>query len=225
MMFKSPALILLAILLCATTFYAQESPQPKTQDADKVQPDRWRGLILDQSTPEDAIKVLGKPISDKNDKFKPYPLDKRISTKGKTFRFLTFKKLNGVDEALLVFTDNKLVAISLKLREKIPAASLPNIYDVKFEPKISAVDQAFHPRDYEQNQGKLYPSNYPATYFLIAITERSFVSVFIDNSSMSSVLLGSSRGSTGDGAFPGTTNVVQLISRSLETHEGADVLK
>jgi len=200
--------------------HAQEN-----KEQDKAQADRWRGLILDQSSPDDAIKTLGTPVSDKNDKFKPYPLDKRISTKGKVFRFLMFRKLNGVNEALLVFTDNRLIAISLTLREKIPATSVPNIYGIKFEPKISAVDQAFHPGDYERNQGKLYPSNYPATYFLIAVTERSFVSVFIDNSSMSSVLLGSSRGSTGEGAFPGKTNVVQLISRSLETKEGLDVLK
>src|SRR5258705_3230427 len=32
-----------------------------TQDNDNPQPDRWRDLVLDQSTPEDALKVLGKP--------------------------------------------------------------------------------------------------------------------------------------------------------------------
>src|SRR4051794_39081745 len=32
------------------------------------QPDRWRGLILDEATPEQAIAVLGQPKSDKVEK-------------------------------------------------------------------------------------------------------------------------------------------------------------
>jgi transposase len=38
-------------------------------------------------------------------------------------------------------------------------------------------------------------------------------------------LLGSSRGSTGGGAFPGKAMSVIILSRSLENKEGADVLK
>ncbi|MEO8649379.1 MAG: hypothetical protein ABI539_09460 [Acidobacteriota bacterium] len=33
------------------------------------QPDRWHGLIVDQSSPDDAIATLGTPDSDKIDKF------------------------------------------------------------------------------------------------------------------------------------------------------------
>ncbi|MFN2493643.1 MAG: hypothetical protein ABR501_12260 [Pyrinomonadaceae bacterium] len=47
-------LIVAALLLSCLSVAAQ--------DTDGPQPDRWRGLILDKSTPADAIKALGHPI-------------------------------------------------------------------------------------------------------------------------------------------------------------------
>jgi hypothetical protein len=47
---------LLALLFCATVAVAQQQ--------DGAKPDRWRGLVLDESTAEDAIKVLGQPKKD-----------------------------------------------------------------------------------------------------------------------------------------------------------------
>lgn len=44
-------------------------------------------------------------------------------------------------------------------------------------------------------------------------------------SSFGSMMLGSSRGSTSSGAFPGNAIPVIILSRSLENREGADVLK
>lgn len=35
------------------------------QGQGKPMPDRWRGLVIDESTPEDAIRILGQPQSDK----------------------------------------------------------------------------------------------------------------------------------------------------------------
>jgi len=195
------------------------------QEQAKPMPDRWRGLIIDQSTPEDAIKALGQPVTDKDESFRPYPFDKRISTKGKTFRHLKFKEIKGLDSARLVFTDNKLVCISLDLKDSIPASAIQNNYGIEFEPKIGALSSAENPRDYERHEGKLYPKNYPAGYYLVGMTVEVWIGAAINNSSFSSMMLGSSRGSTGGGAFPGKAMSVIILSRSLENREGADVLK
>src|SRR5713101_3662012 len=112
---------------------AQEANKPGDQDS--VQPDRWRGLILDQSTPEDAIRILGQPNKDKIGEFKPYPLEKRFNLKGE-FRHFQYKKLQGVESAELVFTKGKLISILLELDKSIPASALQNIYRVEFEPKF-----------------------------------------------------------------------------------------
>lgn len=215
MKLKSPALALLTILFCAFALHAQDTPQPKTEDADKAQPDRWRGLILDQSTPDDAIRILGKPKKDKISGFKPYPLEKRFNLKGE-FRHFQYKKLTGVKNAELVFTQGKLISIFLELEKSIPATALQNIYGVVFEPKFSNMDKAF-------NSGQ---GGFPVAYNLVAKTEHSYVSALVTQSAMSYALLGGgSRGSNSDGAFPGKTKLIQLISRSLETNEGVDVLK
>ncbi|HYX29346.1 MAG TPA: hypothetical protein VE863_12345 [Pyrinomonadaceae bacterium] len=195
------------------------------QEPDKPMPDRWHGLIIDQSTPEDAVKALGQPANDKDDSFRPYPFDKRISTKGKTFRHLKFKDIKGLNYAELVFADNKLVSISLNFKEKIPATAIQNDYGVDFEPKIGGFESSSNPRDYERHEGKLYPKNYPPGYYLVATTERVWIGAAIDNSSFASMMLGSSRGSTGGGAFPGKAVSVIIVSRSLENREGSDVLK
>jgi hypothetical protein len=51
------SIAILVVLLCCVNITA-----PQEQDGAK--PDRWRGLILDESTPEDAIKLLGQPKKD-----------------------------------------------------------------------------------------------------------------------------------------------------------------
>jgi hypothetical protein len=213
---KLALLLSLALAFCILT---------SAQEQDKPMPDRWRGLIIDQSTTEDAIKVLGQPASDKTDNFRPYPFDKRISTKGKTFRHLKFKGINGLDSALLVFTDNKLVSISLDLKDHIAASAIPNNYGIEFEPKIGALSSSSNPRDYERHEGKLYPKNYPAGYYLVGETPEVWIGAAINNSSFGSMMMGSSRGSTGAGAFPGKAMSVIIVSRSLANREGADVLK
>ena len=216
-MFKKSALVLfLALTFCISAF---------AQEQDKPMPNRWHGLVIDQSTPEDAIKALGQPVSDKTESFRPYPFEKRISTKGKTFRHLKFKEIKGLDSAHLVFTDNKLVFISLDFKDKIPAAAIQNNYGIEFEPKISSMEVSMHPGNYERHEGKLYPKNYPAGYFLQGETPEVWIGAAIDNSSFGALMMGSSRGSTGTGAFPGKAAMVMILSRSLENREGADVLK
>jgi hypothetical protein len=111
------------------------------QEQDHPLPDRWHGLIIDQSTPEDAVAALGQPSSDKpENNFKPYPLDKRISTKGKAIRQLQYKNVPGFDLVKLYFADGKLAAIYLDLKEKIAASAIPNNYGIEFEPKISSIE-------------------------------------------------------------------------------------
>jgi hypothetical protein len=213
---KHALLLLLAFAFCVSAL---------AQEQDKPMPDRWHGLVIDQSTPEDAIRALGQPVSDKNESFRPYPFDKRISTKGKTFRQLKFKEIKGLDSARLVFSDSKLVCISLDLKEKVPASAIQNNYGIEFEPKIGGIETSGNSRDYERREGKLYPKNYPAGYYLVGTTPQVWIGAAIDNSSFASLMLGSSRGSTGGGAFPGKAMSVIILSRSLENREGADVLK
>jgi hypothetical protein len=73
------------------------------QEQDKPLPDRWHGLILDQSTYDDAQRALGKSSSDKT-----------IGPKNRSLRVVTFKKVAGMNEVKLMFRDGKLVSIGLQ---------------------------------------------------------------------------------------------------------------
>lgn len=61
-----------------------------------------------------------------------------------------------------------------------------------------------------------------ADYYLTSTTPQVRVAAGINNSSTGAILLGSGRGSAGDGAFPGNAENVLILSRTLTNHEGAD---
>lgn len=213
-------LILIALLLIPTLSYSQDSSQP--------QPDRWRGLILDQSTPEDAIRILGKPANDKIGKLYVLKIQSWLTKKAKEkiFRTLEFKKPEGIDKARLSFLDNKLVAIDLDVKKGIAPVALSNIYGIEFQPLVGAADVGFRPRDYEQNQGRVYPKTYPTTYSMVAVSKNSFIDAMISNVPSFAGALARSAGIPDEpGTYPGRVETITLVSRTLENKDGADVLK
>jgi hypothetical protein len=198
-------LVSIAILACSCLLGASQ-----TEDGPK--PDRWRGLILDESTAENALKTLGKPSKDKT------------VTKQFVSRIVTFKNLEGISEAQLIFEKDRLVVISLKPSRKIEAKAIPNIYGLEFEPRISGLEEAVNPGDYERHKGRVYPKTYPAVYELISVTPRSRGTCLIANNSFGSILK-QSAGIRDEAEFPGHAVLIQLVSRTLDNRRGADALK
>ena len=215
--------VLLVTLTCliAFTVCAQETN-------DKPQPDRWRGLILDQSTPEDAIRVLGRPAKDSMSRLPADPIGNWLTKRHKEsiFRALEFKKPEGIDKAWLFFLDGKVVEIMLDVKKGISPAGLSNIYGIQFRPVINAMDIAFRPQDYERNQGQVYPKTYPTVYHMVGISSASFVTAMISNVPSFGGALAQSMGiPDAPGSLPGRVQFVTLISRSLENKDGSNVLK
>lgn len=216
-----PLILLILLTFLTVTVFSQEDTQP--------QPDRWRGLIIDQSTPEDALRILGKPTKDRIGELPVAALNQWVSKKRKekVFRTIEFKVSDGIQKAFLSFLDNKLVMITLDVKSGTVAPNgLSNIYGVEFYPMIKALDIALFEKDFERNQGKIYPKTYPTVYTLAAVTERSFVSAMISNVPSFMGALGKTMGVPDEpGSFPGKVEFVQIISRTLQNRDGADVLK
>lgn len=213
-------LILIVLFLLPIPVYAQEQEAPL--------PDRWRGLVLDQSTPEDAIKVFGKPKKDVMTRLTSTAIQNWLSKKCKerVFRTLEFNKPEGVDKAFLSFLDNKLVAITIDVKKGISPAGLANIYGIPFQPAIGALDIAMRPRNYEQHQGQVYPRIFPTVYSMVAVSERSFVDAMVTNVPSFGGALARSMGIPDQpGSLPGKVEFISLISRTLENKDGADVLR
>jgi hypothetical protein len=197
------------------------------QDQDSPQPDRWRGLIINESTPEDAIKVLGKPSKDKMEGAHTYPLNQRLTLDddSKDARKLSFDKLEGMSGVDLLFKNNKLVLIELRPSQKIKASALARIYGIHFSPKISSIFDV-SPRVYD-NRG-IQPVEYPPNYYLVALSDLTYISAEI-KSGIAGMLLGTNQrgkiSADDDGGYPGKVSRIQLISRTLDNREGANILK
>lgn len=211
---------LVVIFFCVSSVVSQEQGGAK--------PDRWRGLVLGESTPEDAIRILGQPAKDSMNRIFAQPIDNWLTKKhkDKVFRTLEYKKPEGIDKAWLYFLDGKLVAIMLDVKKGISPDALGNIYGVEFQPVVGAVDLAMFPKNYERNQGRVYPKTYPTVYHMVAVSERSFVTAMVGNVPSFGGALARSMGVPDKpGSFPGRVDFVTLISRTLENRDGANVLK
>ena len=196
------------------------------QTDDAPQPDRWRGLVIDAASPDDAIAKFGKP---KADKITSLPvsgvrvwLTKEI--KNKKFRMLAFKKVGDANSAVLGFLDDKLVFIVFETKDLAPSA-LSAAYGIDFSPNFDGVDVALSPENFERTQGKIYPKNYPATYDLIGVAAKTFICAGVSNAGFSAILKQSIGVADSKLAFPGKVLVVQIVSRTLENRDNINQLK
>ena len=212
--------LLIALLLSAPLFLSCADGPP--------QPDRWRGLILDSTSPAEAASTLGSVTSDKLDRLFLGPLRKWFTPglNGKTLRKQSFKAVDGFEQVDLYYRNEKLVVIQLMVAKPVAPTALKNIYGLEFEPCIDGIMEGFRPQDFERHAGRTYPKTFPSAYSLVAVSEHSIVSAGVSNSSLGSVMLQSMGArDTAGGGFPGKVKSVQLISRTLENRSGEDLLK
>lgn len=191
-----------------------------------VQADRWRGLVMNEATPDDAIKALGVPSKDSTDQLRIFDVDSKWITKKqkeKIYRRLEFKA-EGMKKTALLFADGKLVMIELTPEKEPEASAMANIYGLQFVPRISGVDQAVSPRDYERREGRVYPKTYPSVYSVVGVHPKVFVGALVGNVGFGAALRGAAGIPDGQ-SFPGKVKRIEIVSRTLENRDGADALK
>jgi hypothetical protein len=217
-----------ALFLCTIPLAAQE-PTP--------QPGVWRGLVVDVSTTEDAIRILGRPSGDKsNQSLRLALVDKWLpggKYNQKIFRQFTFKKPAGFDEAQLSFLDNKLVLIQLSARTgDIPNWVDPDDLGATFNAKFIYSEWHFGkkllPLPEFEKLDSTPPKKFAELYDMIAITDQSFIVAGVDNIKARGIgLFGppctwcakqeNKKKKTRDagGSFPGQVTFVEIVSRKL----------
>ena len=165
--------------------------------------DGFRGLILNQTTSEDATRILGKPAADKTDRLDVSKMSKWLDPKHKEriFRQLTFKDVGDFSGIQLSFLENKLMMIELEFKKTV----LPERLDVIFGVEFAVIGAQSGPSDLPNEPGKyparFIPTYYPFNYNLIGISEHTFI--WADCS-------------TGDVARPGRIDKTRQISRALQ---------
>jgi hypothetical protein len=190
------------------------------------QTNQWRGLVLDQATPEQAMETLGKPKADKPAaKFRPMKYDEWFDYKNRTFRTLEFDKIEGFSKVKLFFLEGTLRAIELSPK-KLEASLVSKSYGVDFESilpgGLSNVASGRLATDNRVNRS----IEFPTVYYLMHKAELSYIFVLVDNVSLRSTLGTVLVGPMDDvNSVPGKAGVIQLLSVSLETTKGSDLLK
>jgi hypothetical protein len=195
--------LLLTLCLLALPALAQA---PAAQEQSRI--DRWRGLVIDESTPDDAIRLLGKPKKDKLNSLRIVCLNKNLFSEKrekKVFRALDYRDVSGsprLKQLWLEFLENKLVNILMAYKDRPEAGALHSAYGVPFTLR----DSAFNPLSTASVLGRLPPS-----YKLNAVGDRAVVGALVLNSSTKALFVGSSQ----DDGFPGKVWIFQHISRTL----------
>jgi hypothetical protein len=215
----------LVALFCASALFAQAGA-----------PNGWNGMTLDASTPEDAIRLFGAPVKDK-DKQSLEILHSTSWLSGKQdekiFRTISYKNLKDYKYVQFSFLDNKLVLISLEmttsLREPnwIDPDDLESLFGVEFKPyALKAGQTRPSPADFKANAPSELPTKggYNYWYHLMAVAGESFVLAVANNDKKefggviptdpTSKTRRKAINSQGD-KYPGFVQQIQIISRKL----------
>lgn len=201
-----------------------------TQDEANSKLHGWHGLFIDQSTPEDAIRLLGKPISDKIDRLHIHVVDKWVSAKHKEkiFKILTFRKIEEVDQVDLAFIDSTLVMISFNLGtlgKNWPVGSLADMFGVGFT-AVKRIPKDGQPSDYESTVSSNNLRFSENVYHMVAVSTRSYFYAYVaDQNFFRNLVRSGGRAGPEDiiTRLPGKVITMEIISRTLgrtEQNEG-----
>ena len=158
---------------------------------------------MNQTTAEEASRILGPPVADKTDRLDVAKLSKWLDPKHKEkiFRQLWFKNVGDFSQIQLSFIENKLMMIELAFKKNVAPERVNNIFGVEF----ATVGGQGGPSDLPNEPGKypvrFVPTLYPFSYNMIGISDKAFV--WVDCS-------------TGDARMPGRIDRTRQISRVLE---------
>jgi hypothetical protein len=165
--------------------------------------DGFRGLILNQTTAEDAIRMLGQPAQDKVDRLDVSRMNKWLDPKHneRIFRQLTFRNVGDFSQIELSFLENKLMVIELDFKKILSPLRIQNLFAVEF----AVVGVQSGPSDLPDKPGKypvrFLPDYYPFRYNVVGISDKAFI--WVDCS-------------TGESRDPGRVDRTRQISRALE---------
>ena len=232
--------ILLMIVALLTT-----NPAPVMAQNHEMQSDGWRGFVLDVSTPEDAIRILGKPSKDEDkESVRIWGIDNWLSgkEKQKVFRTLSYKwgKAKGAEFVELAFLDGSLAVITL---QELPTPDrrqagwidpddLAKIFAIPFKPRKREASKNLPPLSEFQSAAPTELSKYESYYNVLGIADKSFIVALVDNDKDISGYVGIfgpdptagsrekekksiRKGIDAGGKYPGYVSSLKIISRRL----------
>lgn len=176
-----------------------------------AQPDRWSGLIINESTPDDAVRILGKVSKDKIGTLKIKKIDSWLSKEkmDEKYRILEFNKVKGISKVILAFNNNKLIFIELSHPWDLKPEELRALFQIKFFTIYSSDDISGEPKGSfpkAKRNGSyftVFNNSFEKLWYRIAVSDNTFLV-----STLSKGLINSD--------FNPDLERVQIVSRKLE---------
>jgi len=151
-----------------------------------AQPNRWHGLLLDQSSPDQAIQTLGKPTLNDLGAFQvvikryakkyhspgvytAFRIASSQTAKGLPVHFMLFEGAEGFKNVVLIFREEKLAMICLApdKTNTIKAADIQEEYGIPFRPIFDQRDFDAMWTMWDQSNQEVRPRQYPPYYNLV----------------------------------------------------------
>ena len=201
---------ILLVLLFAGTSFGQQA-------------DRWKGLVIDETTPEQAIALLGKPASDEKSEVYVLWFQRLLTndTNQTTFRRMGFGSEKDFPDLTLTFSSGRLVVIEANLKDT-PASSLTSTFATKWRLPIKDPATEFEdwdqPRPTENPRVGTDPEKGEMGYTLLAKTSKVFTLVgvlpSVDDMTKTEV--------SEAGPYWGNVLSITIVSRTLEKKPGEE---
>ena len=195
--------IWLAILaLCCSFGLAQEEAK------------EWRGLILGETTPQEARSEMGDPVKIKEKQKLGTEARRWIDRKRRYQRF-EYKKWENLKKVRLYFHNGLLAAIEFEPNYKLKAFELRDRYGMRLYPLVLGLRMTGDPENWEPDNRYREALDYPALYHLLGVGLEVFVDVTVGFDGLLKNLAENAGGGFGGDFTPGRAMKIQLMARWL----------
>jgi hypothetical protein len=168
---RSLSFTFILALLCGFTT-AQESASRKPKND---------AFLLEKTSPEQAIKILGKPQLDETKRlgilFVGEWVDEKF--KKKEARVLSFFPFEDLVKIKLSFFDERLMAINFIVDKDIYAVQLANIYKIQFVPVFNDFGMKTSISEFEKRSKNVSVADFPRVHHLVGTNESSVLTARI----------------------------------------------
>lgn len=208
---RSLFFILFCSLFCGFVMAQENQPRPAKDAA----------FLLDQTSPQKAIELLGQPETDKTETIDALYIGRWIDEKFKKSksRVLVFKQFENLGKVKLTFFDEKLVAINFLLEKEVPAARLSAIYKVQFIPIFNDYGVKESVGEFDKLPRNVSVVQFPRNYYLVGTGETSVIAakIFSGGELAQNIQKGNSGAKNENRTTPisGKAVEIQILSRTI----------
>lgn len=205
------SLIVIIVALCGFAGAQDSNLRKSKNDA----------FLLEKTSPQQAIEILGKPQSDKNERIDVLFVSKWINKdfKKREARVLLFSPFEDVGKVKLSFLNDKLVAINFIVEKDIYAAQLSAIYKTQFVPVFNDFGITTSVGEFDKQSKNVSAVEFPRVYHLVATNKSSVLTarVFSANepAGISQRVNAGSQVKTIIKPMTGKVTDIQILSRTI----------